>query len=178
MRPTNFKSVFKLLGLGVIVLLAFIWMASRVPPPAQAQGIAAPRLPLTTAYFYGPVSVTLNHVARMCSNNLFGDGSVRFIATIVNAADGRVLVGEEMTLSRGEGACLEYRPTESLDPVDILGVVWSLGGNSGDLIWTSARASGPVAALQLVDAKTRVAVVVMNTPGKVTVDSDLLPAVQ
>ena len=37
--------------------------------------------------------------------------------------------------------------------------------------------SGPVAALQLVDAESRL-VAITNQPGKVTVDSNLLPAVQ
>jgi hypothetical protein len=175
MRQINLKSVFKLLGLGAVALVGVIWTTSRVRPPVEAQGIVAPRLPLTTAYFYGPVSASGNHQVKMCSNNLFGDGSVRFVAAIINATDGKVLIGQEMTLPRGGGACLTYRPTESLD---VLAVLWSLGGAWGDFVWSSARASGPVATLQLVDAETDVAVAIMNTPGKVTVDSGLLPAVQ
>ena len=178
MRQLTLNSAIKLLAVGGVVLAGVIWVSSRAHPPVQtevaAQGIAAPPLPLTTAYFYGPVSVPLNHVVKMCSNNLFGGGSVRFVAAIVNAADSKVLAGQEMTLARRGGDCLEYRPTESLE---VLGVLWSIGSTWGDFTWSSARASGPVAALQLVDAESRV-VAIMNQPGKVTVDSDLLPAVQ
>jgi hypothetical protein len=174
MRQLTLNSVFKLVGVGAVVLVGVMWTASRGRPPVQAQGIAAPQLPLTTAYFYGPVSASENHLVKMCSNNLFGDGSVRFAGAIINAADGRVLVGQDLTLPRRGGDCLKYQPTESLD---VLGVLWSLGGASGDLVWSSPRASGPVAALQLLDAESRV-VAILNTPGKVIVDSDLLPAVQ
>ena len=175
MRHVSLTSLLKLLGIGAVVLVGVVWTTARVRPPAQAQGIAAPPLPLTTAYFYGPVSTSEGHVVKMCSNNLFGDGSVRFAAAIFHAKDGTVLIDQVTTLPRRGGDCLTYRPTESLD---VLGVLWPLGSNWGDFTWSSARASGPVAALQVVDAKTNLPVVILNTPGKVTVDSTLLPAVQ
>jgi hypothetical protein len=176
MRQIHLTSVFKrVLGAGAVVLVGVLLVTSRARPAAEAQGIAAPQLPLTTAYFYGPVSASQNHLVKMCTNNLFGDGSVRFAGAIINAADGRVLVGQDMRLARRGGGCLEYRPTESLD---VLGVLWGLGGASGDYVWSSPRASGPVAALQLLNADTNVVIAVLNTAGKVTVDSELLPAVQ
>ena len=110
--------------------------------------VSSQPLPLTTAYFYGPVSVSENHMVKMCSNNLFGDGSVRFMAAAINAADGSVLVAREMSLPRRGGECLTFRTTE---PLDMLGVLWSLGGTWGDFTWSSARASGPLASLQVVD---------------------------
>ena len=70
---------------------------------------------------------------------------------------------------------MTFRPTESLD---VLAVVWSLGGNTGDSVWSTARGSGPLASLQVVDVETNHVVAILNTPGKVTVDSNLLPAVQ
>ena len=75
MRKINRNLVFKLLGITAVILVGVSWIAPRVRPAAQAQGIASPGLPLTTAYFYGPVSASANHMVKMCSNNLFGDGS-------------------------------------------------------------------------------------------------------
>jgi hypothetical protein len=175
MRKINRVLVFKLLGITAVILVGVIWFAPRVRPVAQAQGIASPGLPLTTAYFYGPVSASANHMVKMCSNNLFGDGSVRLVAAVINAADGRVLVDQEMTLPQRGGECLTFQSKES---VDVLGVLWSLGGSWGDFTWNSARASGPLASLQLVDVTSNQVVGIINTPGKVTVDSNLLPAVQ
>ena len=60
----------------------------------------------------------------------------------------------------------------------MLGVLWSLGGTWGDFNWNSARASGPLASLQVVDVTTNHVVAILNTAGKVSVDSTLLPAVQ
>ena len=175
MRPINFNLVFKLLGTTAVILVGVSAIAPRVPPAAQAQGIVAPRLPLTTAYFYGPVSASANHMVKMCSNNLFGDGSVRIVAAIIDATDGGVLADQEMALPQRGGECLTF---QSKEPRDVLGVLWSLGGDWGDYTWSSARASGPLATLQLIDATTSQMVGIINTAGKVTVDSNLLPAVQ
>jgi hypothetical protein len=62
-------------------------------------------------------------MVKMCSNNLFGDGSIHVMAAAINAADGRVLVDKEMSLPRRGGECLTFRPAES---IDVLGVFWSL----------------------------------------------------
>ena len=86
-----------------------------------------------------------------------------------------MLVDQEMTLPQRGGECLTF---QSKDSVDVLGVLWSLGGSWGDFTWNSARASGPLASLQLVDVTSNQVVGIINTPGKVTVDSNLLPAVQ
>lgn len=186
MRQLTSRSLFKVLGVIAVIGLGVAWTASRVRPPAHAQTIAAPPLPLTTAYFYGPVSVSENHMVKMCSNNLFGDGSVRFVAAIINAADGRVLEAQEMSLEQRGGECLTFEPGASRDPLpagslDLLAVLWSRSGTWGEFNWSSARASGPLASLQVIDvtegAGNRV-IAILNTPGKVTVDSNLLPAIQ
>jgi len=175
MRQISPNSVFTLLAVTTLILLGFVWTPPGVRPPAQAQGIVPQPLPLTTAYFYGPVSVSENQMVKMCSNNFFGDGSVRFMAAAINAADGSVLVARDISLPSRGGQCLTFRTTESLE---ILGVLWSLGNNWGEFTWSSARASGPLASLQVVDVETNHVVAILNTPGKVTVDSNLLPAVQ
>jgi hypothetical protein len=186
MRHLTPNSLFKVIGVTAVIVLGVAWTASRVRPSAQAQGIAAPPLPLTIAYFYGPVSVSENHMVKMCSTNLFGDGSVRFVAAIINAADGRVLKAQEMSLEQRGGECLTFEPGASRDLVpagslDLLAVLWSRGSTWGESNWSSARASGPLASLQLIDvaegAGNRV-IAILSTPGKVTVDSRLLPAIQ
>ena len=101
MRQISPNSVFKLLPLTVLILLGFVWTLPSVRPQAQERGIVA--LPLTTAYFYGPVSVSANHMVKMCSNNLFGDGSVRLMAAVINSADGSVLVARDISLPRRGG---------------------------------------------------------------------------
>ena len=175
MPRINFNLVFKLIGVTAVIVVGLSAIAPRVRPAVQAQGIATPELPLTTAYFYGPVTASANHMVKMCSNNLFGDGSVRFEAAIIAAADGSILVDREMTLPRRGGECLTFQSRESLD---VLGVLWSVGGSWGDSTWNSARASGPLASLQLLDVRTNQMAGIINTPGKVTVDSNLLPAIQ
>ena len=139
MRKINRVLVFKLLGITAVILVGVSWNAPRLRPAAQAQGIASRELPLTTAYFYGPVSASANHMVKMCSNNLFGDGSVRLVAAVINAADGRVLADQEMTLPQRGGECLTFRSGES---VDVLGVLWSLGGSWGDFTWNSGGRRG------------------------------------
>jgi hypothetical protein len=129
-------------------------------------------LPLTTAYFYGPLSVSENHMVKMCSNNLFGDGSVRFVAAAINASDGSVLASEEHLLGRRAGSCVTFKPTQSLE---VLGVLWSFGGNWSGSDWAANRASGPVATLQSIDVTTNQVIAIISSPGKVTVDTALLP---
>ena len=103
MRQISPNSVFTLLAVTTLILLGFVWTPPGVRPPAQAQGIVP--LPLTTAYFYGPVSASENQMVKMCSNNLFGDGSVRYMAAVFNAADGSVLVARDISLPRRGGEC-------------------------------------------------------------------------
>jgi hypothetical protein len=174
MRPTSLNSMLKLLVVALVTLAGVFWPASLIPPTAQAQGISVPerQLPLTTAFFYGPVSVSENHMVKMCSNNLFGDGSVRFISAAINAADGRVLVADEQRLPPRGGSCVTFRPTESLD---VIGVQWSVGSTWGASDWAAMRASFPLASLQVIDATTNQVIAIINSPGKVTVDTALLP---
>jgi hypothetical protein len=183
MRPINLNWVFRLLGTTAVILVGVGAIAPRVRPAAEAQSIVATQLPLTTAYFYGPVSASANQMVKLCSNNLFGTGSARIAAAIIDATDGKVLESGEMILVRRGGDCLTFQPQESLD---VLGVLWSLGREPwGEFNWSSARASGPLASLQLLDVATDDAgnvvtnvVGILNTAGKVTVDSTLLPAIQ
>jgi hypothetical protein len=172
MGQLRINATYKLLVAALAVVVVF-GGAIRLRGPANAQGIVPMQeLPLTTAYFYGPLSVSENHMVKMCSNNLFGDGSVRANAALINSADGRVLVARQLLLARRAGECVEFRPTES---VDILGVLWAAGGSWGDFNWNSARASAPVASLQAVDVTTSHVIAIINSPGKVTVDTALLP---
>jgi hypothetical protein len=174
MPQVSLNSTQKLLVAALVILVGVVWTGSAIWATAQAQGLPQlqRRLPLTTAYFYGPVSVSENHLVKMCSNNLFGDGSVRYISAAISVSDGSVLAAEEQVLPRRGGSCFTFRPTQSLE---VLGVLWSVGSNWSGSDWAANRASGPVATFQAIDVTTNQVIAIISTPGKVTVDTALLP---
>ena len=177
MRQIRMNPMFTLLVLATPILIGVLWGAARSLRPAQAQGLSAvDELPLTTVYFYGPISVSAGQLLKMCGSNFFGDRPVRVNAAFIDAADGSVLVARQLGLPRRAGACMEYRSAE-LGPVEVVGLLWTAGSSSGSMIaWNPARAA-PLASTQLLDPTTGGVIAIINSPGKVTVDTDLLPAV-
>jgi len=160
-------------AVAIAILVAGIWMSAKTPRPAQAR--TEPELPLTTVYFYGPVTVGPRQAVRMCGNNLFGDDSVLVNGALINAADGSVLVGRTISLSPRGGECLQFAAAGA--GLDVIGLLWS-GAGGWESNWSSARVSAPLASTQLIDPATNSVIAIINMPGKLTVETSRLPSMQ
>lgn len=172
-------SVGKWLGAGCSsAALAGMWMLTAMVHPSVSKAITMVEMP---ALVFPAVTAQPNESLMLCTNNLFGDGSVRTLIGLLDVADSsrfvRGTTGIPGSLDLRKGGCVVLLPAVmpevgALAPVPArtgIPVIFVAGANAN-----APGSKGLVASVQLVTADGSVRHVTTPT----MVDRVLLPAVQ